>query len=175
VGVDIVYCSGCYECTELFSPQTIRELFFPFHRKTVRMIDQAGAKFHYYTITGVMELLADYKEMGFHILSSLDPMGSGGELRLKAVDLAVAKREIGDKVCLWGGVDPERTIELGTRAGVRDAVRHAIITCGPGGGFVLSLAGDIRRENTCDERVLDNVRAFVEAGREFGHYPIGTG
>jgi hypothetical protein len=103
VGVDIVYCSGCYECTELLSPRSILELFFPFHWKMVNMIDQAGAKFHHYTITGIMPLLADYQEMGFHILSSLDRMDSSGELRVKAVDLEVAKREIGDRVRLWAG------------------------------------------------------------------------
>ena len=172
-GVDVIYCSGCYEVTEFFSPALIRELFLPFHKRMIEAVHQAGAKLHYYTVTGIMPLLADYRGIGVDILSSLDPMGSGGPLRMNAVDLAQTKREIGDAVCLWGGVDPENTLEQGTAAEVREAVRTAIETCAPGGGFVLSLAGDIRSENACSEGVYENVMAFIEAGHEFGRYPLG--
>lgn len=171
VGVDVVYNTGCYEVTELFSPSVIRELFLPFRREMIKVIHQAGAKFHYYTITGIMPLLADYKEIGIDILSSLDPIGSGGPLKIKAVDLAKAKEEIGDEVCLWGGVDPEHTIERGTREEVREAVREAIFTCAPGGGFVLSPSGNINPPNPCG-KAYDNVLTFIEAGHEFGRYPI---
>ena len=61
---------------------------------------------------------------------------------------------------------------MGARADVREAVRYAIATRAPGGGFVLSLAGDIRRENACEGRVLGNLLAFIEAGHDFGQYSI---
>jgi len=167
VGVDVIYSQGCYETTEFWSPQLIRELFLPLRKEAVEVVHQAGAKFHYYTVTGIMPLILDYKEIGIDILSSLDPLGTGDGY--KTVDLAKIKETIGGEVCLWGGVDPEHTIELGTQEEVREAVRTAIFTCAPGGGFVLSTSGSVYNS---DKRAYENVMTFIQAAHEFGKYPI---
>ncbi len=46
------------------------------------------------------------------------------------------KKEVGDKLTLWGGVPVEELI-LGTPASVREAVRRAMEAAAPGGGFIL--------------------------------------
>ena len=125
------------------------------------MIHQAGVKLHYYMDVGAMLLVHDFKEMGIDILSTLDPPPYGD------TDLTVVKREIGDRVCLWGGVNSPQTIERGTTEDVREAVKSAISVAAPGGGFVLSTADSIY-----DAGVYNNVMAFIKAGHEFGKYLI---
>jgi len=166
IGVDTIYSSGCYETVEFWSPDLIRELFLPYRREEARVIHQAGAKFHYFTQTGIMPLLEDYEEIGIDILSALDPLGVGGARH--AVDLAQVKRTIGDAVCLWGGVDPEHTVEMGTPQEIRETVRDVIRVCAPSGGFVLSTSGSIY---STDATTRDHVMTFIEAGHEYGRYP----
>ena len=110
---------------------------------------------------GAMPLIYDFKEIGIDILSTLDPSSYGD------TDLAVLKRQVGEHICLWGGVDSPDTIERGTPEDVRNAVKPAIPSAATGGGFVRSTADSI-----CDTGAYDNVMAFIKAGYELGIYPI---
>jgi len=162
-GVDTIYHTACYETTAFWSPDMYREYFRPCLEKKLEMIHQAGARMHYYMDLGVMPLIRDFEEMGIDILSTLDPSPMGD------TDIKVVKEEVGDRICLWGGVDAPRTIEGGTPEEVREAVRSVISIAAPGGGFVLSTADSIWNEGC-----YDNVMAFIEAGLEFGRYPIAV-
>jgi uroporphyrinogen decarboxylase len=162
-GVDTVYHTGCYETTAFWSPDMYRTYFRPIVQKKIDMIHQAGARLHYYMDLGVMPLIHDFREMGIDILSTIDPMPHGD------TDIETVKREVGDRICLWGGVDAPHTIERGTPDEVRNAVRHAIRCAAPGGGFVLSTADSI-----FDASCGDNVMAFISAGLDSGGYPISV-
>lgn len=162
-GVDTVYHTACYETTAFWSPGMYRRFFRPGLEKQLAMMHQAGVKLHYYMDIGVMPLLGDLKEMGVDILSTLDPAPLGD------TDMATVKREAGDTLCLWGGVDSPHVIEMGTPGDVREAVRNAISIAAPGGGFVLSTADSVWNVNAGE-----NVMAFIEAGKEFGRYPISV-
>jgi hypothetical protein len=161
LGVDSVYSSGAYETTDLWSPRMVRALFLPLRRELVATAHQAGALFHYFTQTGIMPLLEDYRELGVDVLSALDthPGSDDGG----AVDLREVKRRIGDAVCLWGGVSADHVVELGTPEQVRESVAQAVAVCAPGGGYVLSLSGSVYR---ADDAARRNVSAFIQAAQE---------
>jgi hypothetical protein len=57
------------------------------------------------------------------------------------------KKKIGERVCLWGGVSAAVTVERGSEAEIRLAVRQALETLGPK-GMVLSPVDNI----TIDEQ-----------------------
>ena len=160
-GVDTVYHTACYETTAFWSPVMYRKFFRPRVQQKLDMIHQADAKLHYYMDLGVMPLIHDFREMGIDILSTIDPPPQGD------TDIAVVKREVGDTICLWGGIDAPQTLEGGTPDEVREAVRYAISAAAPGGGFVLSTADSIWNKDACD-----NVMAFIKAGFDFGKYPV---
>jgi hypothetical protein len=89
--VDSVYTSGAYETTDLWSPQMARAWFLPRRRELGETAHQAGALFHYFTQTGIMPLLDDYRELKVDFLSALDTQpGSQGN---GAVDLAEVDRK----------------------------------------------------------------------------------
>ncbi|OIQ58417.1 uroporphyrinogen decarboxylase family protein [Neomoorella thermoacetica] len=79
-------------------------------------------------------------------------------------DAQKAKKILGGKFCLWGGV-PTTLLTYGTPAQVKDCVKQAIDELACDGGFVLApggvVLGDAKREN---------ILAMLEAAREYGVY-----
>ncbi|MBN1292763.1 MAG: hypothetical protein JXB48_13060, partial [Candidatus Latescibacteria bacterium] len=161
IGVDTVYHTACYETTAFWSPEMYRRFFKPRIQRKLDLIHQTGAKLHYYMDLGVMPLIHDFRDMGIDILSTIDPPPQGD------ADIELIKREAGDRICLWGGVDSPKTIERGTPEQVQEEVKRAISIAAPGGGFVLSTADSIWNKD-----VYDNVMEFIKAGHEYGKYPI---
>ncbi len=78
-------------------------------------------------------------------------------------DMGKAKRILGDKFCIQGNV-PSSLIVTGSPAEVKARCRKLIEECGKGGGYVLG-AGCI-----ADNPKLENLRAMMEAAREYGVY-----
>jgi uroporphyrinogen-III decarboxylase len=78
-------------------------------------------------------------------------------------DIANAKRMIGNTCCIAGNV-PASTVITGTAKEVKESCRKLIETCAPGGGYILAggaAASEVRAEN---------LRAFMEAAKEYGVY-----
>jgi uroporphyrinogen decarboxylase len=84
-------------------------------------------------------------------------------------DMRVLKRRVGDRLCLWGGVNPEEDIESATVAHIRRAVIDVILVAAAGGGFVLSPGGSLY-----DPKPYENVITFIRTALEFGRYPIDS-
>jgi hypothetical protein len=78
-------------------------------------------------------------------------------------DMFRAKRILGDKCSIQGNV-PSSLVVTGSPAEVKDHCRKLIEGCGQGGGYVLA-AGAVP-----DNPKLDNLRAMMEAVREYGVY-----
>jgi uroporphyrinogen-III decarboxylase len=79
-------------------------------------------------------------------------------------DMAKAKKVLGDTCCIMGNV-PASLMVTGSAADVKEYCKGLIETCGKGGGFVLSPGSA-----AVDEAKLENIRAMVEAAKEYGVY-----
>jgi hypothetical protein len=79
-------------------------------------------------------------------------------------DMARAKKILGDKCCLQGNV-PSSLLVAGTPRDVKEHCRKLIEVCGKGGGYILS-SGAVG----VDEAKLDNLKAMVQAAKEYGVY-----
>jgi hypothetical protein len=78
-------------------------------------------------------------------------------------DMAKAKKALGDKCCISGNV-PTSLLLTGTPQQVKEYCRKLIETCAQGGGYILSPGANSDIVN------IDNVRAMVEAAKEYGVY-----
>jgi hypothetical protein len=78
-------------------------------------------------------------------------------------DMAAAKRALGDVCCIMGNV-PTSLLVTGTPADIKDYCHRLIETCGAGGGFILAGGANLDRGRA------ENLRAMMEAAREFGVY-----
>ncbi len=81
----------------------------------------------------------------------------------ETMDMAHAKKILGDKACIAGNL-PTSVLCTGTPAQVKEHCRRLIEVCAPGGGYILSGAASIDKGNP------DNLRAMMEAAKEFGTY-----
>lgn len=140
-----------------WSPQQFRDLCYPLLKENVELIHSYGSYVNFYDdgkLDGVLEFLA---EAGVDIVETLAPPPLGD------IDLASTKKRIGEKVCLKGHIDQINLICFGKPEEIREAVRCAIETAAPGGGFIIGTADSIRAESP-----PENVRAYYDAAQEFG-------
>lgn len=78
-------------------------------------------------------------------------------------DMKEAKRVLGDTCCLTGNV-PTSLMCTGTPEAVKECCRQLIEDCAPGGGYILTGGA-----NTTEVKA-ENLRAMMEAAREYGVY-----
>jgi hypothetical protein len=79
------------------------------------------------------------------------------------MDMAKAKKVLGDSACIAGGV-PASALCTGTPQDVKEASRKAIEACAPGGGFILTAGVHM------DKGDPYNLRAMMDAAMEYGVY-----
>lgn len=125
-GVDHIIRRGWYEATDFWSPTLYRQFLLPPMEREIEAVHAAGATFTYSMNSGVTPLLPMFRELQFDVLGNVDPLIPGG-------DMARAKREIGDVITLYGGVNNYSIIEQGSIDDVRTATFAAVETMGKTG------------------------------------------
>ncbi len=81
----------------------------------------------------------------------------------ETMDMARAKEVLGDNACIAGNL-PASILCTGTPHQVKEECRRLIETCGPGGGYILTGGAAVDHGNP------DNLRAMMEAAKEYGVY-----
>lgn len=162
-GVDLFIKRCWYEGTDFWSPRLYRRFILPYLKEEVAMAHEAGAKMGCIMTSGCMELLDYVAEAQLDVLIGVDPVQG------KGTDLGLMKRKLGGKVCLWGGVNGFITVEMGTREEISEAVRTAVRTLGPSGGFILSPVDNVRDDSP---RARRGVEALIEAWKAVRDYPV---
>ncbi len=160
-GVDTIYAGGCYETAPLWSPHFYDKLFAPWLEKKVNLAHQAGAKLSYFSTGDFVPHLDTLLRIGVDIINAIRPFPGGIN------DMRLLKGQIGHRICLWGGINPEEDIERCNKDEVRRSVIDVILAAASGGGFVLSTGGSLY-----DASCYDNLMTFILAAHEFGSYPI---
>ncbi|MEM9471441.1 MAG: uroporphyrinogen decarboxylase family protein [Pseudomonadota bacterium] len=80
---------------------------------------------------------------------------------------AAKKRQLGDEMFFYGGIDVQETLPWGTVEDVRAEVRQRIWEVGHGGGFLLSSSHRLEHDVP-----VENTLAMIEEAREYGKYPL---
>jgi len=156
-GADVIVRRGWYESTDFWSPALYRQFLLPPLRQEVHLAHQARAKLVYVMNTGAMPLLPHFLDVGFDVLSNVDPVAPG-------VDLGQMKAALHGRICVCGGVNNTHVLEEGDAADVEAAVRAALAAAGGGTGFILA-PGDSAgfAEGTDRARAWRNVESMVAA------------
>ncbi|MFX0072052.1 MAG: uroporphyrinogen decarboxylase family protein [Candidatus Hermodarchaeota archaeon] len=159
-GAELFVESGdlAYHTGPMMSPKKFNELLLPAYRIITDTVHDRGGKIVLHTDGQITPLLDFVVNCGFDGLQSLEPTAG--------VDLALVKKKVGDKICLMGNIDVSHILVDATKEEVYDAVKFAIKTAAPGGGFIVSAA------NMHPGVSVENLRWMVEATKKFGNYPI---
>ena len=157
-GFRYVFANYYYDSLSVgWSPTIWRDVFQPALAELCGMVHGCGGMVNLYDdgkCSGILEMVAD---AGVDVIQTLTPPPVGD------IDLADAKRRIGERVCLMGYVDLLYVLKMGTPELVERTVKEAIETAAPGGGFILGTSDSIR-EGTPEA----NVRAYFDAALRYG-------
>jgi uroporphyrinogen-III decarboxylase len=149
--IDGLFIGDATSSASLISPQHFERFCLPAYQKFCRHFANHDVLIYIHVCGNsnpILEMLAD---TGAHTVEPLDPLGG--------VSIADAKRRVGDRVALMGGLN---TLTLAN--GTPDKVRaEAIQKCREGGphGYVLA-AGDMVPPTTS----LGNLRAMVQVAKD---------
>ncbi len=161
-GVDILWLADDIggEHALLMSPATFRQMIKP---KMGTMIGELkrrnrAVKVAFHSDGYIEPVIDDLVEVGVDLLNPIQP---------ESMDPGRIKRRYGRRLALWGTVSTQRTFPFGSPEDVRAEVRERIRACAPGGGFLLAPTHNLQLDVP-----LENIRAFYDAAREYGAYPI---
>jgi len=109
------------------------EFVAPYDAPLIEEAHRAGQRIVYHTCGGMMPILEQIAAMQPDAMETFTPRDMGAD-----VDLAEAKRRIGDRVCMIGGFDQFHFFIGCTPEETRAEVRRCFEAAGGGGGYILS-------------------------------------
>ena len=130
---DLIELGGGDASTTVISPAIFDEFVAPYDIPVIQRMQEKGQRAVYHTCGGMMPILERLADMGSNALETFTPVGMGGD-----VDLAKAKRRLGNRVCMIGGFDQLHYFTGCTSEDTRNYVRKCFDEAGEGGRFILS-------------------------------------
>ena len=138
-----------------------RKWILPYEKQLVDVAKKmTRAKLSIHCCGSCYDLLPGFMEVGYEILN---PM----QTRAKNMEAWRMKRDYGDRLTFYGGVDIQRLLPFGTEEDIRRGVKDLIRSLAPGGGFLFATSHNIEPDTP-----PKNIVAMFDAAHEFGRYPI---
>jgi uroporphyrinogen decarboxylase len=130
---DIHELGGGSASSTVISPKMFEKFVAPYDKELIETAHQAGQRIVYHTCGGMMPILEMIADMNPDAMETFTPRDMGAD-----VDLAEAKRRIGDRVCMIGGFDQFHFFTGCTPEQTRAEVRRCFEAAGDGGGYILA-------------------------------------
>jgi uroporphyrinogen-III decarboxylase len=158
-GLDSLHISSPYAGSSFISREAYERFVLPSVRRIVAAPRPPGAFTYLHTCGFIGDRLEMMADTGVDGIECMDPPPLGD------VELAEAKRRIGDRVFLKGNLDSVNLLLRGRDDEVREKVLECLRAGMPGGGYILSTACSVAPEVAPGR--LRGLRPLVE---EFGRY-----
>ncbi len=130
---DILELVGGDASTTVISQKLFNEFVAPYDSELIKLAQEAGQRIVYHTCGGMMPILEDIAAMQPDAMETFIPPEMGAD-----VDLAEAKRRIGDKVCMIGAFDQIQFFNECTPEQARVEVRRCFEAADGNGGYILA-------------------------------------
>lgn len=131
----------------LFSREMFRQFILPRLERAWRPYNDAGVPVILHSCGCLTDFIPDLLEIGLRVLEPVQP----------CMDLAYLKREYGQDLVFWGGIDTQRLLPFGEPEQVKQMARQAIRTLGKGGRHIIAPSQEIMNDVP-----IENVKALVE-------------
>jgi uroporphyrinogen-III decarboxylase len=129
-GIDDMVHMAWYDSTTFWTPKNFRRFIKPCLAKLISQCHKAGVPFRYIITKDWKPIQDDLLEVGVDCITGIDPVQD-------KIDLKEVKAQIGDRVCLMGGMNAAVTLTQWSDERIRNAVDQAIEIMSPGYGFIL--------------------------------------
>lgn len=161
--IDVVSCSDDVSDARgsILSPEMYDEFIKPRHSRyfeTIRSLTPATILFH--SCGAVAGLIPSFVDMGIDFINPVQVSAAGMEPQR-------LKREFGDRIGFWGGIDTTRVLPFGSPETVVADVRARLRDLAGNGGYVLAAVHNLQPDVPAQ-----NIVAMYDAGRTYGRYPI---
>lgn len=153
-GSDIIVVADPIASTTVISPRMFKEFAYPSLCQVVERVLEVGGIPSLHICGKTESILEEMTRTGSKILE-LD----------HSVDLAVAKANIGTRVCIQGNLNPTGVLLTGDSKDVEAESRICIEKASKHGGFILSSGCEVPLRAS-----LQNIKAMVSAAEKFGVY-----
>ncbi|RKX77204.1 MAG: hypothetical protein DRP87_09790 [Spirochaetes bacterium] len=161
LGVDAVYIAndmGLNNST-IISPDSLRKFFLSQFKKQVQEIKETGVKVILHSCGNINAIMDDIVFSGVDAYNNIQVIAG--------MNIAEIKRKYGNKLTLIGNVDCTNIMTSPDPNIIEKAVMDTIRIASPGGGHILATDHSFHQGIP-----LENVDAFIRAGRRWGKYPI---
>jgi len=160
---DIVQYRGWYDTPDYWGLPRHRDILVPRIEQIAERVRQAGSLFCYLLTEGYTLYRDTLKEMRVDVYLGLEPLAAR-----KSEDLGLVKAALRDRSAIWGGVNEQVTVGMGSKEEIDQAVRTAIETLGPT-GFILNASMYINEDDVSWNRFM----TFVSAWRKYAEEGCG--
>jgi uroporphyrinogen decarboxylase len=140
----------------LFSPKQIREFLIPRMKRMIDLAHEAGVYVIHHSDGAIRKILPDMIDAGIDVLNPIQWKCSGMERE-------GLKRDFGDKVIFYGGVDNQYTLAFGSVREVEEEVKDNLAILGKDGGYILAPCHNIQAVSP-----PENVVTMYETGYRLG-------
>jgi len=82
------------------------------------------------------------------------------------IDIAVVKKQLGKRMCIFGNLDISHVLSEGTREEVEAAVKAQLKAAAADGGFIMAMT------NSHNAVKVENTRWMIEDTHRYGAYPL---
>jgi len=125
----------------LISPFMYRKYIKPRQNKLYSFIKKKKSSIYifFHCCGSVYDLIPDLIEVGVDILNPV-------QVSAKKMDTKKLKKEFGNEITFWGGIDTQRVIPYGNSREINDEVKKRIDDLAPGGGFIFAPVHNIQAD-----------------------------
>ena len=143
-----------YKTGTLVSPDTLREIFFPWLKKYARLAHEQGKMFWFHSCGNVSEIMEDLiEDIGIDAFHSFQDV---------IIPVKEFKKRYQDRIATLGGVDMDKLARLEGHK-LRKYIRRILSECIPGGGYALGSGNSI-----ANYIPVKNYLIMLEEGSNFG-------
>ena len=136
----------------IMSPDTWHEMIRPGEQKEYDLVHAHEKDLWIHSCGNVEKIIPSLIEMGVDVLNPVQP---------EAMDIAMLKRQFGDRLTFWGGLSTQKTLPYGTPDEVKTEARRVRELLGQGGGLIFSPSQEIQGDVPAE-----NILALLDVARE---------
>lgn len=162
-GADAILISSAYAGAGFLSPDHYRRFVLPCEGRAIAEFRKThpGVPVYTHTCGAIGDRLELIAETGTDGIDTLDPPPLGD------VELADARRRIGERLFIKGNVDPVNTVLRGTPEQVRADAERRLAAAMAGGGYILSTACSVPPHAPPEN--IRQLRAAADAAGRYSH------
>jgi len=148
----------------VMSEEVYKRIVWPRQKKFYDSIrSKTDAPIFYHSCGSIVPMIPHLIDAGVNALHPVQPMAAG--MGSDEGEREWLKKEYGNKMSFWGGLDQQGVLPFGTPQEVRDATKRLLDAFKPGGGYVFCTGHNIQKGVP-----PENMLAAYDTVYEYGRY-----